>query len=882
MDRSNRSVQDHPPQESLQSFSLGHLVGEASASIQAHLDDCEACRQAVAQLTMPPIASPLADTLPRMAKTATPGPGSPTVSAGGSAALAGVPAELANHPDYRILRELGRGGMGVVYLAHNTLMGRDEVLKVAHRALLDDPETGARFLQEIRSASQLVHPNVVRAYSVLRLGDLLVFAMEYVPGDDLGKIVRDRGRLAPAEACRFAMQAAQGLEHARSKGMVHRDIKPSNLIVTQDHGESVVKILDFGLAKMTSAANQATGLTGTGKMLGTPDYIAPEQIADAAEADIRADIYSLGCTLYSLLAGKAPFAGKSLFQMLHAHVSSEAKPLDELCPNLPKGLAAVVARMMAKDPANRYQTPAEAAAALAPFARGPQISGLRSSEMPTMTGAVTLPAMKARIDSPKRPSRVRWIAIAAALGLVGAVGAAVVFRDALRGPATANLPETNEKAERAVARATTTAIARPTAKQVEHLPNVGVFPKSPAPKFDSLFNGTNLTGWHVESGAKEQWTVEDRELVARSSSWETRSFLLTDDSYADYVLRFEVKFKPSTGSAVAVRAVEGERLPVNGKLMSDHPLIRLRCGGGAEDPVGSGHMLDDLTRNVPPLNYVPCKSNLWHAVELAVVGDTCTATFDGMKILDLRCNHMAADGDAKPALRRRTGRIGLQAHTGEVRFRNIEVQKLDDFAPDADESFFNGRDLSNWTGLPGYWACKQGAIVGAPANGVAVNTFLVSERSCRDFELRFKVRRTGGVGNSGLQFRSVIGNAERLSMRGPQMEIDSADAAIPPGGVFEEPTGMHRSLPADRETVARVWKNADFNAMSIRCVGKHVTTIVNGVVVVNDDTDWLPDEGRIGWQLHGTRSPREVVFKDIEFVDLSEAAAKHPGVTIRR
>ncbi len=878
MDRSGPSVQEHPTLESLQAFGLGRLAGDASGSIQAHLDACEKCRQAVSQMTLPPVSNTQADTLPRLPNSATPGPapGSrPTAVASNAATSTGIPAELANHPDYRIVRELGRGGMGVVYLAHNTLMGRDEVLKVAQRSLLDDPDMAARFLQEIRSAAQLVHPNVVRAYSVLRLGELLVFAMEYVPGDDLGKIVRDRGPLAPAEACLFAMQAAQGLEHARSKGMVHRDIKPSNLIVTKDGAASVVKILDFGLAKMTSEANLATGLTGAGKMLGTPDFIAPEQIADASGADIRADIYSLGCTLYSLLAGKAPFAGKSLYQVLHAHVSSAAKPLEEVCPNIPSGLAAVVARMMAKDPAKRYQTPAEAAAALAPFAGVPFVADRSTSAAPIEA------AKPLRTEPPKRPRSFRGIAVLAALGLIGAVGAAIVASGVLRDRTVAVVSQPVDQPRPTETIAKTTGITPPPTDIVEPKPSTPMPPNLPAPKFEPLFNGIDLAGWQVEGGDAAQWTVENRELVARSPSWESRNFLLTKKPFADYVLRFEAKFKPSTGSAVAVRAIEGERWQVNGKSLSDHPMIKLRCGGGAEDPLGSSQWIHDFARNVPPLNYVPCPSNQWHAVEVTVLGDTCTATFDGAKIIDLRCNHMAVDGEVRPGLRRRTGQIGLQAHTGEVRFRNIEVREIDDFAPTVDKAFFNFSDLANWTGLPGYWTCKQGAIVGAPANGAAAHTFLVSERSYRDFELRFKVRRTDGVGNSGVQFRSAIANPARLSMRGPQVEIDSADAAIPPGGVFDEPTGTRRSLPADREAVARAWKNADFNAMSIRCVGKHVTTVVNGVVAVNDDIDWLPDEGRIGWQLHGTRSPREVVFKEIEFVDLTAAAAKKPGTPVR-
>ena len=166
-----------------------------------------------------------------------------------------------------------------------------------------------RFLREIRSAAQLNHPNIVTAYSATRVGESIVFSMQFVDGYDLSKLVQKSGPLPVAHACNFVYQAAQGLQHAHEHGMVHRDIKPSNLMLAREGNKPIVKVLDFGLAKVTSEGQGDSGLTGEGQMLGTPDYIAPEQIRDAQSADIRADIYSLGCTLYYLLAGRPPFHG---------------------------------------------------------------------------------------------------------------------------------------------------------------------------------------------------------------------------------------------------------------------------------------------------------------------------------------------------------------------------------------------------------------------------------------------------------------------------------------------------------------------------------------------------------------------------------------------
>ena len=274
-----------------------------------------------------------------------------------------MPPALANHSDYEVLRELGRGGMGVVYLARNTLMGRLEVLKVVGGDLIRRPEVLDRFLREIRSAARLHHPNIVAAYSAIRLGESLVLAMEYVEGLDLARLVKTTGPLPVAQACGFIYQAALGLQHAHEHGMVHRDIKPANLILAREGTRPVVKVLDFGLAKVTSEGQVDTSLTREGQMLGTPDYIAPEQIRDAQSADIRADIYSLGCTFYYLLTGGPPFSGKNLWDLYQAHLSRDAGPLNLVRPEVPVELAAMVAKMMAKEPGTRFQTPGEVAQA---------------------------------------------------------------------------------------------------------------------------------------------------------------------------------------------------------------------------------------------------------------------------------------------------------------------------------------------------------------------------------------------------------------------------------------------------------------------------------------------------------------------------------------
>jgi serine/threonine protein kinase len=361
----------HPAREVLQAFGLGKLDDASITQVSRHLETCVDCKRQVAELPGDSLLDKLRQAngpvgTPAPGQTMAPlAPAKPSQPA--SAPPNSVPPELLNNAQYDILRELGAGGMGVVYLARNKLMDRLEVLKVISTAVVHKEGALDRFLREIRAAAALSHDNVVKAYTALQLGDLLVFAMEYVEGDDLSKVVKTQGSLAIANACYYARQVALGLQHAHDKNMVHRDIKPHNLILARVGKKHMVKILDFGLAKAASEKKLDRDLTGQGRMLGTPDYMAPEQILDAASADIRADIYSLGCTLYYLLTGAPPFDANSLFELLQAHQSTVAKPLNLVRPEVPVELAAVVAKMMAKEPSKRYQKPVEVAQALTPF-----------------------------------------------------------------------------------------------------------------------------------------------------------------------------------------------------------------------------------------------------------------------------------------------------------------------------------------------------------------------------------------------------------------------------------------------------------------------------------------------------------------------------------
>ena len=367
----------HPTDQMLIAYGLGKMDAAAAEGVLKHLEGCEACKRRVAELS----ADSFEEKFRAGHEPGQSGSGYTGLSAAVRAmpktpvAPPAVPAELLELKQYTVIKELGRGGMGVVYLAKNNDMDRLEVLKVmqpppadrAGRVATDQ----ARFVREIQSAAKLLHPNVVTAYTVHRPGNLLVFAMEYAPGRDLAQVVKDSKRPLPVmTACSYVLAAANGLQHAHERGMVHRDIKPGNLILTKSGTKATVKVLDFGLAKVAAEVQPGHDLTGDGKMMGTPAYMAPEQAMDAASADIRADVYSLGCTLYYLLTGRPPFEGGSIFAVIDAHRSQQARSLNLVRPDVPVELAAVVAKMMAKEPGKRYQTPADVIRELRPFATG--------------------------------------------------------------------------------------------------------------------------------------------------------------------------------------------------------------------------------------------------------------------------------------------------------------------------------------------------------------------------------------------------------------------------------------------------------------------------------------------------------------------------------
>jgi uncharacterized protein (TIGR03067 family) len=393
----------HPRKEQLIAFGQGKLAAPESLQVEEHLEACPDCCETLLELKDDTFTglvrtarlSPAdAETVASVAESSGAAPAAMARSEHAATLLeplaksrsaSELPAELRDHPRYRIVEQIGHGGMGSVYRAEHRLMNRPVAIKVINSQLVQHPHAVDRFRREVQAAAKLSHPNIVAAYDAEQAGNLHYLVMEFVDGTDLATYVNGHGPLSVAAACDCIRQAAIGLQHAHEKGMVHRDIKPHNLMLTP---EGRVRILDFGLAgfatetalltdesrsesavaprtELPVAGHEETALhlTAMGSVMGTPDYMAPEQATDAHTADIRADIYSLGCTLHFLLTGRPPFESQNVVEKLQAHASQSPPDLGTLRDDVSPGLTTVISRLMAKQPSDRFQTPAEVAAA---------------------------------------------------------------------------------------------------------------------------------------------------------------------------------------------------------------------------------------------------------------------------------------------------------------------------------------------------------------------------------------------------------------------------------------------------------------------------------------------------------------------------------------
>lgn len=879
-------------------------------------------------------------------------------------------------PGYEILRELGRGGMGVVYLARHTLSGRQEVLKVMNRELLAQPEHKERFRREIQAAANLDHVNVIKMHTALEVGELTVLVMEYVDGEDLAQRLEVHGPLPLLNACYYAQQVALALQHALEMRMVHRDIKPQNIFVAKGSKRHLVKVLDFGLAKVMSEKGSNPGLTNTGVVLGTPHYMAPEQALNASKADIRADIYSLGCTLYSLLTGVTPFQGDSAFEVLRAHNMDEARALETLRPEVPAELAQIVRKMMEKDPGKRYQTPKEVSLALAQVIKSLAQEASSTLGVPVPKMAQSAPSATspkaartvfafATVTSGKlasvlrgsgsRPSGVygvqqRWW-VAAAVGIaVLALGIGGYWINANRKtvpsktlvvlenmPHDAALlvdgvrqtlnPEPGKLIEVEVTPGSKHRIQvqRPGFKEFSQVlqldaGNRGIIQvqleadpaatppggsdKSPAkailipppPGFVSLFNGKDLAGWKAEGGSTDAWTVEDGAILGQSANSETRSYLLAQEFYKDFVFQFDFKLEDQSNGGVAIRGYEGEWMPFDGALHVDHPIIKLTNPSFNDNvPTGTSHWLKDSALFTRPAQVLELPTGRWHTMEITVRGENCSAQVDGKPLLRMALDKQVENKSRiTPGLARARGKIGFQINAGEIRFCNVFIKDLPSPPPaqrTPDAGFiplFNGKDLAGWK-VDGdnrdNWTVADGTIVGRSEN-FKTRSYLLTQENCNNFVLRFEFN-VKGLSHGGVAIRAVEG--ERMP-QGSALIFDHPLIKITnPSKNDQEPTGtMHwlqNSAVFTKPSRVPELPTDQWHAMEITVRGEDCKAVVDGNPLVDVTLDRQAESkpgftpglgrpyGKVGFQIN----TGEIRFRNVFLKSLPVASQPTPS-----
>ncbi len=358
----------HPSDAALAAFAVGSLSEAQAGIIEDHVNQCGKCAAVVAQAPRDAFVDRLLAA--QRSTDVRPRPNSHSPECGQPAALTQseldrLPVALRNHPRYEVVGVLAEGGMSTVYLARHRVTQSLVAMKAIKPELAARREPVARFLREARIVGQLSHENIARVLDAEQCGESVFIAMENVPGRTLAQIVATEGPLQVAEACHYVRQIALGLQHACNQGVVHRDIKPQNIMILPSSRS--VQILDFGLGRLVEEHRTRSRLTRDRQILGTPDYMAPEQTSDSKSADTRADIYSLGCTFYFLLIGKTPFQADSAVELFAKHENERPPSVRSIRSDVPQLVSDLLDRMLAKSPQDRPQSPGEIAAALVSF-----------------------------------------------------------------------------------------------------------------------------------------------------------------------------------------------------------------------------------------------------------------------------------------------------------------------------------------------------------------------------------------------------------------------------------------------------------------------------------------------------------------------------------